>query len=416
MSGDVGRRLFDPARHQALSGPPWNAALAREGMERITQATRAAFTAQDFWPLHPDDAEEGETGPHCNLYFGAGGVIWALDHLAREGAISDGPTFADHLPAVAQRNRAELEGEAWRRLLGPGWQTRSWLMGDAGLLFVRQRTAADSAERDEALARLAVAIADNTHDPSLDQMWGAPGTMLPALTLHRAGTPGPWAELFRAGADALDAALKADPALGADVWTQTLYGGQVRYLGAGHGFAGAAFALIAGRDLLSADRWTALSARLGHTLRVTAVSGDEGSNWPAFVGQDAERAMLLQHCHGAPGMITGLSALDQPVDDLLLDAGRLIWTAGPLTKGAGLCHGTAGAGMALLKLFVRTGDRLWLDRARAFAMHALAQTEAEAGRTSRRRHSLWTGDIGVACFVWECLRETARFPTMDLVP
>ena len=60
-------------------------------------------------------------------------------------------------------------------------------------------------------------------------------------------------------------------------------------------------------------------------------------------------------------------------DALLLDAGRFTWTAGPLTKGSNLCHGTGGNGYAFLKLYRRTNDPVWLDRARQFAMTAIVQ-------------------------------------------
>ena len=94
---------------------------------------------------------------------------------------------------------------------------------------------------------------------------------------------------------------------------------------------------------------------------------------------------LVQHCHGAPGMITCLADLpsgaDQVFDRLLLKGGELIWRAGPLTKGSNLCHGTAGNGYALLKLYRRTGDAKWLERARAFAMHAIEQSERHARDT-----------------------------------
>ena len=45
--------------------------------------------------------------------------------------------------------------------------------------------------------------------------------------------------------------------------------------------------------------------------------------------------------------------------------GELTWRAGPLVKGSGLCHGTSGNAYAFLVLHRRTGDELWLDRARA---------------------------------------------------
>jgi hypothetical protein len=85
--------------------------------------------------------------------------------------------------------------------------------------------------------------------------------------------------------------------------------------------------------------------------------------------------------------------------ELLVAGGELTWQAGPLEKGAGLCHGTAGNGYCLLKLFERTGDELWLHRARAFAMHAIHQVERTTARYGRGRHTLWTGDPGTALYL-----------------
>jgi lanthionine synthetase-like protein len=61
------------------------------------------------------------------------------------------------------------------------------------------------------------------------------------------------------------------------------------------------------------------------------------------------------------------------LDGLLRDAGKFTWAAGPLAKGSNLCHGTGGNGYAFLKLFRRTGDAIWLERGRAFAMTGIAQ-------------------------------------------
>ncbi|EYF04265.1 Hypothetical protein CAP_4742 [Chondromyces apiculatus DSM 436] len=403
--------LFDPARHQPLAASPWDPAAARAAIDRIVADARLAFTPDGLWPIHPDDAEDDEPGPHAQLYFGAAGVVWALDHLVREGAADPGPTFAEHLPDILARNRQTLETEAWRTLMGEGWQTRSWLLGDAGILFTSWKTGVEPRLDD-----LAATIAGNTDDPSRELMWGAPGTMLAALALHRATGEARWAALYRAGARALAASFEADDDLGVHLWTQNLYGQEVRYLGAVHGFAGNAFALNEGRDLLDPDEWRVLSARIARTLEAFAIRGPEGMNFPAVTNPKRPDApLLVQHCHGAPGMVTALAGLDAPIDDLLLGAGELTWVSGPLAKGGNLCHGTAGNAFAFLKLFARTADALWLDRARAFAMHAIAQSEADAARLGRRRYALWTGDVGVACFLWECLHARARFPTMDVL-
>jgi hypothetical protein len=90
-----------------------------------------------------------------------------------------------------------------------------------------------------------------------------------------------------------------------------------------------------------------------------------------------------------------------------------VWRAGPLVKGPGLCHGTAGNGYAFLKLFERTGDELWLGRARAFAMHALEQVERNRSRYGRGRYTLWTGDPGTALFLRSCIEANAELPALD---
>jgi hypothetical protein len=102
------------------------------------------------------------------------------------------------------------------------------------------------------------------------------------------------------------------------------------------------------------------------------------------------------------------------LDALLLAAGEAIWCAGPLTKGANLCHGTGGNGYAFLKLYRRTGNVLWLQRARAFAMLGIAQMQADAQQYGQMHYSLWTGDPGIAIYLWHCLQGTADFPTLDV--
>jgi Lanthionine synthetase C-like protein len=82
-------------------------------------------------------------------------------------------------------------------------------------------------------------------------------------------------------------------------------------------------------------------------------------------------------------------------------------------KGPSLCHGTAGSAMACLKLWRRFAEPIWLERARRLALHAGAQVEAARTRHGQGRHSLWTGDMGVACVLWNCIVGDDRFPTLD---
>ena len=86
------------------------------------------------------------------------------------------------------------------------------------------------------------------------------------------------------------------------------------------------------------------------------------------------------------------------------------WRAGPLKKGAGLCHGTAGNGYAFLALLARTGNERWLARARAFAMHAAAQIEHSRSEYGRGRYTLWTGDLGTALYLADCIDGGGKLP------
>jgi hypothetical protein len=99
---------------------------------------------------------------------------------------------------------------------------------------------------------------------------------------------------------------------------------------------------------------------------------------------------------------------------LLVQALELVWTAAPLSKPPGLCHGTDGNGCAFLELFAMTGDSRWLDRARALAMHAIRQSEALAAKHGQRRFTLWTGDLGLATYLWSCVSADAALPTFGV--
>jgi lantibiotic modifying enzyme len=133
------------------------------------------------------------------------------------------------------------------------------------------------------------------------------------------------------------------------------------------------------------------------------------ANWVPREGSRPDE-IRVQWCHGAPGMVTTLGDL---LDlELALAGGELTWRAGPLAKGPNLCHGTAGNAYAFLVLHGRTGDELWLERARAFALHAIDQVERERAAVGRGRYSLFTGDVGVALFLRHLLDGEDRFPTM----
>ncbi|MCO5125372.1 MAG: LanC-like protein [Rhizobacter sp.] len=398
--------LHEPDRHEALSPIAWDETRVREAISRIAADTEARFSAATYWPVHPRDAEPGETDAQLAtpLYFGAAGVMWALAYLQAVGAAALQRDPLGDLDTLLARNREWLAAADSKDFA-------SYLMGDTPILLMqygRQPTAALA-------EKLAALIEGNIDHPARELMWGAPGTLLAALFLHERGGGERFAELFRATAARLWSQLEWSPEHGCHFWTQDLYGQRSTYLDAVHGFVATAVPLVRGRHLLAPAEWQAWQACIAETVTRTATWEGDRVNWRPLLDAPFERKKLMQFCHGAPGFVICLG--DWPggeLDALLLAAGRATWAAAPLNKGSNLCHGTGGNGYAFLKLYQRTRDPIWLARARAFAMHGIAQTEADAARYGQMRYSLWTGDPGFAIYLWDCVQAQARFPTLDV--
>jgi hypothetical protein len=389
--------MFDPGRHIALAPDPWDAAAARAAIGEVVEDALERLDPEGFWPVHPLD--EPAPGLSTSLYFGAAGVLWALDHLRREGAVAFGQDFRGLLPRLLTLNREEHAGN-------PYPQHGSLLCGDVGVLLLMARLAPDPTIADELIER----VVANDALPLLELLWGTPGTMLACVAMDALTGEARWRDAYRRQARRLLDDLA--PSEFGPLWTQILYGRTTRYLGLGHGHAGNMLALLRGWRWLTTEQQARLGAAIPHTLAATAAEANDGANWPAVPG---EPAYLVQICHGSPGMIMAFA--DCPfstpeLERLLRRGGNLVWRAGPLAKGPGFCHGTAGNGYAFLKLYGRTGDALWLERARAFAMTAIAQAHAARREYGQGRYSLWTGDLGLACYLWDCIEGKARFPTV----
>jgi hypothetical protein len=354
--------LFSPAAHEPLTETPWDAARARDAVAAIVADAEQAF--DDGWPVHPLDEDEGTPPKPHTLYLGGAGVVAALHRLGSE---RDWVPYLER--AVEKPDFPDEDSE------------RSLWGGEVGVRLVLQRLAPSRENRE----RLEQLIAANAEDERCELMWGSPGTILAGRELGLDVTPSvEWLHRQR-DEDGL--------------WTQRLDGRVDQRLGPAHGFAGCVLAL-GGVDDVS------------ETLRRFAVQEDGLVNWPplARTRLDAQRDGLIrmQWCHGAPGIVATLAPFID--EELAGGGGELTWRAGPLRKGATLCHGTAGNGYAFLALFDVTGDELWLSRARAFAMHASKQVEHARKHYGRARYSLWSGDLGTALYLEDCISGFGELP------
>ena len=361
--------LFSPEAHELLAEEPWSAERARAAIAAIVADAESAF--DDGWSLHPEDADPGDDPAtrFRTIYIGGAGVVDALQRLTQRGFVEPRRDYVPYL---------ERSLEAAPDFPDENPQRSLW-MGETGIRLVLQRLAPSQAN----LERLAGLIEPVHQDERCELMWGGPGTILAGRELGLDVTPS--VEWLRA---------QREPD---GLWTQRLAGRNTRYVGPAHGFAGCALAL--GDDF-------------SETLRRLAVEEDGLVNWPPVADRplDANGDGLIrtQWCHGAPGMVATLGRLLD--EELAVAGGELTWRAGPLRKGAGLCHGTAGNGYAFLALLERTGDERWLTRARAFAMHAARQVEHTRAKHGRGRYTLWTGDVGTALYLADCIDGGGELP------
>jgi len=363
--------LWRQSEHKPLAGEHWDDARAEEAIRTIVADAEAAFDGTR-WPWHPRDEEEWAC---ANVYIGGAGIIWALDELGSTG-------WEDAVVAFLDQYRAHPEP----------WDedpvATSYHFGELGIALVASRLTGDTGIADRVHELVFASLGSKANEV----MYGTPGAMLVAEAMHASTGEPRWDEAWRTAAERVEAARDHD-----GLWTSHIGGHAGRYLGPAHGYAGNVRAFANRGPVSLAD----LSPYL---LR------DDGlANWvPTETAEPRE--IRVQWCHGAPGMVTTLGDL---LDlELALAGGELTWQAGPLAKGPGLCHGTAGNAYAFLVLHRRTGDEIWLDRARAFAMHAIGQVERERVAVGRGRYSLFAGDLGVALFLRHLLYGKDRFPTM----
>jgi hypothetical protein len=382
--------LFDPRAHEPLVEDPWDPDRVRAAIREIAEDAEGAF--DDGWPTHPQDAddEDDETRRFRTVYLGGAGVVQALDSLQQRALVELRRDYVPYLEPTYAPDFPEHDHQ------------RSLWMGETGIRLVLHRLSPSRENAD----RLAELIAANAHDERCEVMWGSPGTMLAAAAMHELTHESRWFDLW----DASAAWLRGQWDVETGVWTQRLYERVRQFIGPAHGFAGCVLAL-------SRDAADDLQRRAAETTARYAVEEDGLANWPPLstggLKTEWDGSIRVQWCHGAPGIVASLARVASGDDEhtrLLRAGGELIWRAGPLTKGANLCHGTAGNGYAFLALFERTGDELWLERARAFAMHSGVQVARARREHGRGRYTLWTGDPGTALYLADCLAGGGAVP------
>ena len=113
------------------------------------------------WRAHSreDGGPPGE--PLCELYGGAGGAIWALEHLAQAGAVDKRWDFRSFVAGLAAQQVAALADSRHG--------TAAFLIGESGLRLLEWKLTQDAAVAQ----RLFEVVKGNLHNPAR-RRWSPP--------------------------------------------------------------------------------------------------------------------------------------------------------------------------------------------------------------------------------------------------
>lgn len=399
--------LFDKSRHEMLSKKSWDEKLVQAEISSIIDDIERSLLPDACWPTHPLDAESyAKTGPKWSAYAGAAGTIHALQILKSYGYDTD--DLSGLIETIYQSFLINPDVS-----IEPGLQ-----IGELGILM----PAILAQPENEALARRVMLCMKATIKlPLYEITSGQSGMMHAALALYRKTNKNCWKHLYVKGAKSLMDNWTQDADTRQWLWQSEVFGPKRHYYGACHGLVGNANILLQGADLLPSSYIETIINRTVITLNISSKQHNSIANWALCTKPDIDK-LLVQWCHGAAGIVTAMSRTpiintdeSKLLDQLLNRTAELVWQAGPLVKGSNICHGTSGNGYAFLYLYRRTGKTLWLDRARKFAMHAIEQCQKSRVHYGQGRFTLWTGDAGLAIYLYHCLHpENAAIPGLDL--
>ncbi|MFF8839300.1 class IV lanthionine synthetase LanL [Streptomyces sp. NPDC015130] len=370
-----------------------------------------SMTPEDDRRLWPVSTMAGESDP-CTVQQGAAGVLAVL---TRYWELTGDPRLPGPIATAGRWIAARTDPlSAPRPGLHFGGRGTAWALYEAG------RAVGDGGLTDHALA---LALAPQQVTPHHDITHGTAGSGLAALHLwHRTGDPR-FAELAVDAADRLTAAVQRDatavswpvPAEAASEEAASSEGAPPdaaaseadatapaaspesgkRYLGFAHGLAGIASFLLAVSAVSRRPEHRELAEAAGEHLLAEAVLVGEAAQWPA---QASDLPTAPYWCHGSAGIGAFLVRLWQATgDDRFGDLARRSTRAvmerasrAALTQ----CHGLAGNGDFLLDMAEATGDPVYRAMAEDVSRLLLAE------RTHRHGHVVFPNEYGDVSTSW----------------
>ncbi|MGW2684842.1 class IV lanthionine synthetase LanL [Streptomyces sp. NPDC001414] len=363
------------------SGPDTGTEAAVAGMVNHLVETITPSDEPRLWPV---STLAGETDP-CTVQQGAAGVLAVL---TRYFELTGDPRLPELISTAGHWIAARTDTRSIRPGLHFGGRGIAWALYDAG------RAVADRRLTDHALA---LALAPPEPTPSHDITHGTAGSGLAAAHLwHRTGDPR-LARLVVDAADRLAAAAEPEPSgvswpVPAEAVSEEA---GKRYLGFAHGSAGIGSFLLTAASVSGSLDHLELAVAAGEHLVAHAETVGRAVQWPA---QATDPPTAPYWCHGSAGIGSFLIRLwqrtgDDRYGDLARGAAHAVVERAS-RAGLAQCHGLAGNGDFLLDMADATGDPVHREAAGELAR--LIVTE----RAHRGSHVVFPNEYGDVSTSW----------------
>ncbi|MFG3041387.1 lanthionine synthetase LanC family protein [Streptomyces sp. NPDC048330] len=343
-----------------------------------------SMTPSDEQRLWPVSTRSGESDP-CTVQQGAAGVLAVL---TRYFELTGDQRLPGLLAAAGRWIEDRTDPRSMRPGLHFGGRGTAWALYDAGRAIDDDRLVNHA---------LTLALAPQRRTPHHDITHGSAGSGLAALHLwHRTGDAR-FAELAVDAADRLTAAVQREA--GGVGWpvpaeVASSEGGK-RYLGFAHGTSGIGTFLLAASEVSRHPAHRDLAVEVGENLLANAVRVGETAQWPA---QSGDVPTAPYWCHGSAGIGSFLVRLWQATgDDRFGDlARRSTYAVAERSSRAALtqCHGLAGNGDFLLDMADATGDPEYRAMAEDLAHLLLAE------RAHHHGHVVFPNEYGDVSTSW----------------
>jgi eukaryotic-like serine/threonine-protein kinase len=407
---DVANALRSIVVDDHSGGSSTSEASGASSASRTVSTTRIANAVFDRLTLDAALYRSGlPIGPQCSVNNGAAGIAYAWYRLALLHENGDDLAIAN---AWARRAVTWMDrDEAFflrDKTIAPQNVGRAGLFHSAmGVHCVRALVAnagGDVWEANHAVDDMTVAA--RSRSDKWDLCLGRTGILLGCSLLHEAAID-PSPVVRKLGARVAQAMTQRLADAGVMSNSRSMDN-----LGMAHGWAGVLYALLRWCQATGSAPPPSVVARLDE-LAANGQHIGRGMSWLTYRDHSSS-GMQSTWCNGDTGhallwLLAAQALGDARYVGLAEQAAWNVADRGP-NQMYDLCCGAAGRAYAFLALYRRTGDPLWLRRAKQFADHAGREIDPDAPTA----HRLYKGALGAALLLFELEDPSrARMPLFE---